>query len=281
MKDVFLSHASFDKEEYVRPLAKELERRKISYWLDEAEIQWGDKIVEKINEGLNEAKFVVIFLSENFINRNWSESELYSALNRENSEGKVIVLPLLIGEVSVVLKKYPLLRDKAYLSWDVGVSRLAEEVQRRLNLDGVDQVTSSTHSTRSNYRKSEITIYRSILGGGDELWDLEGEGIPRIFLSKGEEKRFELPPGKYSFKVRFTKENHEVIYTGYMASPGSVRYGSSDKWDGYLKPGKYRFECGVMPVASLRGIARVAIAIAGMGRFGYTFLYLTQTSYEK
>ena len=34
--DVFISHATEDKEGFVRPLAKELEKRGISVWLDEA-----------------------------------------------------------------------------------------------------------------------------------------------------------------------------------------------------------------------------------------------------
>jgi hypothetical protein len=129
-KDVFLSHATADKDNYVRPFAKELDRRSISYWLDEAEVLWGDKISTKINEGLKLSDFVVVFLSDGFVGRNWTEAELASALNRENSEGRTVVLPVIIGEAKELLANYPLLRDKSYLRWDIGVSAIADELQR-------------------------------------------------------------------------------------------------------------------------------------------------------
>jgi len=50
IKDVFLSHATVDKEPYVVPLTKKLDEVGISYWLDEAEIRWGDKISQRIND---------------------------------------------------------------------------------------------------------------------------------------------------------------------------------------------------------------------------------------
>lgn len=102
-RDVFLSHATVDTEDYVRPFASELDGRCISYWLDEAEVRWGDKISLKINEGLRRSDFVVVFLSDAFVGRNWTEAELASALSRENAEGRTVVLPILIGDANKVL----------------------------------------------------------------------------------------------------------------------------------------------------------------------------------
>jgi hypothetical protein len=87
-KQIFLSHASLDKESYVRPFAQRLDKEGITYWIDEAEIGWGDKISQKINEGLNLSSFIVIFLTQAFIGRNWTETELSAALTRENDEGR-------------------------------------------------------------------------------------------------------------------------------------------------------------------------------------------------
>lgn len=89
-KQVFLSHATADKELYVVPFARKLDEAGISYWLDEAEIKWGDKIGQKINDGLNKSYFVVVFLTPSFVGRNWTETELSAALNRENDEGRVV-----------------------------------------------------------------------------------------------------------------------------------------------------------------------------------------------
>ena len=118
IKDVFLSHTAIDKDAYVRPFARELDNQGITYWLDEAEIRWGDKITRKINAGLGRSKYVIVFLSDSFLGRNWPEAELYAALNKETSDGRTIVLPLLIGDPEKIFNQYPLLRDKLFLEWN-------------------------------------------------------------------------------------------------------------------------------------------------------------------
>ena len=128
-KQIFLSHASADKECYVRPFAQKLEEEGITCWLDEAEIKWGDKIGQKINEGLNQSSFIVVFLTQTFIGRNWTETELSAALNRENEEGRVVVLPIVVGNPKDILANYPLLRDKSYQRWDNGLDKLVEELK--------------------------------------------------------------------------------------------------------------------------------------------------------
>ena len=50
--DVFISHASEDKEEFVRPLAHLLEERGFKVWYDEFTIKPGDRISASISKGL-------------------------------------------------------------------------------------------------------------------------------------------------------------------------------------------------------------------------------------
>jgi hypothetical protein len=52
MRDVFISHASEDKDAVARPLAKELLRRGHSVWFDEYELVLGDSLRENIDRGL-------------------------------------------------------------------------------------------------------------------------------------------------------------------------------------------------------------------------------------
>ena len=134
VRDVFLSHASVDKESYVRPFAEELSAKGISYWLDEAEIRWGDRITKKINEGLCSSRYVVVFLSQSFLGRNWPEIELESALNKENSLGQTIVLPLIIGEPAPILQRYPLLSGKLYLEWRESPAVIVTHLQHLLSV---------------------------------------------------------------------------------------------------------------------------------------------------
>jgi TIR domain len=50
--DVFISHASEDKDEVVRPLAYELQERGLRVWFDESELRIGDSLRRKIDQGI-------------------------------------------------------------------------------------------------------------------------------------------------------------------------------------------------------------------------------------
>lgn len=92
---IFLSHASADKP-FVRKLKKSLERHGVKQiWIDEAELQIGDSLMKKIEEGLNKTKYVAVILSPNSIKSKWVRKELDIAINREIKSGDVVVLPIL------------------------------------------------------------------------------------------------------------------------------------------------------------------------------------------
>ena len=127
LKDVFICHASEDKPEIIKPLVDVFKREGISYWYDEAEIKWGDSIIEKVNEGLRVSRYVIVVISKSFLSKNWPKRELNSALNIEASTGKVRVLPLVVGTDKVrneIFLRYPLLNDKFYLTWENGIKKI-------------------------------------------------------------------------------------------------------------------------------------------------------------
>lgn len=132
MKDVFLSHASQDKQALVVPFARQLDKAGISYWLDEAEIRWGDKISARISDGLARSRFIIVFLTPAFMGRNWTETELSAALTRENDEGRTVVLPIVSENPQVLLARYPLLRDKKFLTWTSDFDSIVAELQSLL-----------------------------------------------------------------------------------------------------------------------------------------------------
>jgi len=127
-RDVFLCHAHEDKEAIVRPFASELSRRGISYWLDEAEMKWGHHLNRGIGDGLEISRFAVVFLSANFLQKNWPQAELEAALTRENDTGETVVLPLVIGDARTILSAYPMLRSKLHLRWDGSPVKLVDEL---------------------------------------------------------------------------------------------------------------------------------------------------------
>lgn len=92
---VFLSHTSVDKP-FVRRLRKDLLAHGVErVWLDEAEIEIGDSLINKIDEGMKLSRYIAVVLSSKSINAPWVKKELDVAMNREISSGEVVVLPLL------------------------------------------------------------------------------------------------------------------------------------------------------------------------------------------
>lgn len=64
--DLFISHASEDKEKLVKPLAELLRRYGARIWYDEFELKLGDSLSRRIDEGLRQAAFGLVVLSRRF-----------------------------------------------------------------------------------------------------------------------------------------------------------------------------------------------------------------------
>ncbi len=90
---------------------------------------WGASITQKINQGLGTSRYVLVFLSEAFLQRNWPQVEFSNALHRGVSSGLVVVLPFMIVDPEIVFKKYPLLRDKNYQEWARDPAHIAERLR--------------------------------------------------------------------------------------------------------------------------------------------------------
>ncbi|MGA7563784.1 MAG: toll/interleukin-1 receptor domain-containing protein [Desulfobaccales bacterium] len=78
-KSIFLSHSSKDKF-FVRTLADHLRKYGIKVWIDEAEINIGDSMTDKIGQAIETTDYVGVVLSHNSINSEWVQKELQIAL---------------------------------------------------------------------------------------------------------------------------------------------------------------------------------------------------------
>ena len=95
MSSIFLSHNRFDKP-FVRKLTSDLQRLGVRVWFDEAEIQIGDSLIEKIQEGIDQMDYVGVVLSSNSINSEWVRKEVEIAMTHEINGRRVKVLPMLL-----------------------------------------------------------------------------------------------------------------------------------------------------------------------------------------
>lgn len=129
--DVFICHASEDKETIARPLYESLTKRGVKAFLDEQYIQWGDSLTEKINHALGQSKYVIAILSDSSVGKSWPLKEINSTLAREIG-GEKVLLPIVVKETSDIFKKLPLLADKLYKPWDNNAEELAKEIEKML-----------------------------------------------------------------------------------------------------------------------------------------------------
>ena len=94
--DLFVSHASEDKDTFVRPLAVTLRSLGISVWYDEFSLRVGDSLSRSIDKGIARSSYGLVVVSRAFIKKAWPEYELRGLVTREIGEGKVI-LPIWYG----------------------------------------------------------------------------------------------------------------------------------------------------------------------------------------
>ena len=129
----FISHASEDKDQVVRPLARLLAKLGYSIWYDEFELKVGDSLRRKIDLGLARSRFGIVVLSPDFFAKNWPQYELDGLVARE-VEGQKVVLPIW-HRVSKddVLQYSPPLADKLALSTtSYTISELASRIAQVL-----------------------------------------------------------------------------------------------------------------------------------------------------
>ena len=127
--DVFISHASEDKEEVVRPLANALKDRKLNVWYDEFELKIWDSLRQKIDKGVAKSKFGIIILSKNFIKKGWTNYELDGLITRSISNQQIL-LPIWHNITKQEVIDYsPSIADKVARSTSVNtIEEIADEI---------------------------------------------------------------------------------------------------------------------------------------------------------
>lgn len=98
---VFISHASEDKQRFVVDFAQRLRANGVDAWLDQWEMKPGDSLVDKIfEEGLKDARAVIIVLSSISVQKPWVREELNASVVSRISRGTKLI-PVVIDECEV------------------------------------------------------------------------------------------------------------------------------------------------------------------------------------
>lgn len=134
--DVFISHASEDKESFVNLLVEELQKRGVKVWFDRKDITWGRSIRQSIDEGLKKSKFAIVVLSEFYIKKYWTNKEFNALFSLGSTLGEFI-LPIWYNITPEKAQEFsPMLSDTMALkSSEYTIENIADLFVEKLNYD--------------------------------------------------------------------------------------------------------------------------------------------------
>lgn len=173
--DLFISHASEDKDAIVRPLATILERLSVRVWYDEFSLQLGDSLTASIDKGLKESRYGLVVLSKAFLSKKWPEYEYRSLMTRE-IDGERVILPLWYDVTKDDIKNFSLyLADIMALPIsranfgkivpailkvvrpDIYQERRMQGVLRKAVAEGTPKVAKMSEIKRATTKQSKLT----------------------------------------------------------------------------------------------------------------------------
>lgn len=132
--DFFISHASEDKEGFVRNLATALQNRGAKIWYDEFSLKVGDSLRRNIDSGLRNSKFGVVVFSEHFFRKEWPNREL-DGLTTKEVDGTSRILPIWHKVSKDEVARYsPTLADRVALNTSIkSVDEIVDELMQLIS----------------------------------------------------------------------------------------------------------------------------------------------------
>jgi len=166
MKKLFISHASEDKDAFVRQLATAL-KPKFDVWYDEYKLMTGMSLLEEINKGLSNCDYGVVVLSNNFFSKQWPQNELDGLFSLEKKDKKVI-LPIWHNVGVEEVKQYsPILAGRVASKSKDGITEVVSDLSRSIaffdrgkfvqsNTSGLAKLKSSLQRKAEDDRSQEL-----------------------------------------------------------------------------------------------------------------------------
>ena len=125
--DVFISHATEDKDVFVRQLAQKLGSRDLRVWYDEFTLRVGDSLRQSIEKGLAKSRFGIVVLSLTFLTKNGRKMNSTDWL-RASGAGKVILPVWLNIDENYIVKYSPILADRVAAKASEGMAKVISDL---------------------------------------------------------------------------------------------------------------------------------------------------------
>lgn len=156
--DAFISHASEDKEAFVRPLAERLRDAHIEVWYDEFSLRVGDGLRRSIDRGLAQSRFGIVVLSPNFFEKQWSQLELDGLVSRQMAGADNLILPIWLDLTRDDMVEYsPSLADKVALGADAGLDEVVRQLVEVIRPRGSTLVVARDYLIDGGFEPPVVT----------------------------------------------------------------------------------------------------------------------------
>jgi DNA-binding MarR family transcriptional regulator len=160
--DIFISHASEDKESFVRALAVQLSKE-WKVWYDEFTLTIGDSLRRSIDHGLTKSRYGVVVLSKNFFLKDWPQWELDGLATREIG-GRKVILPIWLDvDAKEVSARSPLLGSRLAAQARDGMDAVIREIRRVV--EGPPAEVKNSAKARSPQAQINRTEIELTIGG--------------------------------------------------------------------------------------------------------------------
>jgi hypothetical protein len=204
--DVFISHASEDKDDFVRPLGEALRKLGYKVWLDEFTIVVGDSLRQSIDRGLAHSRFGIVVISPDFLAKPWPQRELDGLVAREIEGGKVILPVWHNIDRAGVVDRSPTLADRLAVSSAKGLEYVVAELVRAMQRDDPSLPTapSADHVGAPSPARSGLlsveTLEQAETFSSDRCTRIAIGGFLPTVLAQGPKLTIHVMPGE-SFRA--------------------------------------------------------------------------------
>jgi hypothetical protein len=143
--DVFVSHASEDKDSFARPLATRLREVGLRVWFDEFTLAVGDSLRRSIDHGLAKSRFGIVVISPAFLDKHWPQQELDGLVAREVA-GIQVILPVWHNIDADQVREYsPILADRLAVFSKTGLENVVKELVRAMKRNDEASRAAAVH----------------------------------------------------------------------------------------------------------------------------------------
>ncbi len=181
--DVFVSHASEDKEAIATPLAEALRANGLRVWYDDSSLRLGDSLRGSIDRGLARSRYGVVILSGHFFSKHWPTQELNGLATREVGSQKVI-LPVWHGVGFAEVRGYSVtLADRMAVQTKDGLAHVVEKIMAVVGERQVEEA-DKTRVSGSNIKDTDKVL------GQDERRKLAESVVVTLRTDSGHQRNY-------------------------------------------------------------------------------------------